>query len=120
MEGRPTERGWIPFATARDGMERIYTRRNDRAALSSDDVTASAATGRASAATTSAILAIPLIHVAIVISAETLVQMNPPLIIVVGVAILIEFAAALILLRRQNANFPKISAFAEDAMALAK
>jgi len=46
--------------------------------------------------------------------------MNPPLIIVVGVAILIEFAAALILLRRQNANFPKISAFAEDAMALAK
>jgi lipopolysaccharide export system permease protein len=69
---------------------------------------------------TSAILAIPLIHVAIVISAETLVQMNPPLIIGVGIAILTEFAAALILLRRQNANFPKISAFVEDAMIFGK
>jgi lipopolysaccharide export system permease protein len=83
-------------------------------------LTASAATGRASAATTSAILAIPLIHIAIVISAETLVQLNPRLVIVVCVAILIEFAAALFLIWRRNANFPKIRAFAEDAVALAR
>jgi lipopolysaccharide export system permease protein len=80
-------------------------------------LTASAATGRASAATTSAILVIPLIHVAIVVGAESLVQLNPRLVIIVGVAILVEFAAALFLIWRQNANFPKIEAFAEDPAA---
>jgi lipopolysaccharide export system permease protein len=82
-------------------------------------LTASAATGRASAATTSTILVIPLIHVAILVGSESLVRQNPQLVIVVGVAILVEFAAALILIWRQNANFPKIKAVAEDAVAVA-
>ena len=70
-------------------------------------LTASAATGRGSATTTSAILIIPLIHIVILVGTESLVRQDPRLILVVGVAILTEFAAALISLRRQNANFPK-------------
>ncbi len=74
-------------------------------------LTASAATGRTSATTTSAILLIPLIHVGIVIGAEALVQLDPRLVVVIGVAILLEFAAALIMIWRRNARFPKIKAF---------
>jgi lipopolysaccharide export system permease protein len=75
-------------------------------------LTASAATGRGSATTTSAILLIPLIHVAILVGSESLVRHDPQLVIVVAAAILIEFAAAMLLLRRQNANFPKSKASA--------
>ena len=81
-------------------------------------LTASAATGRGSATTTSAILLIPLIHVAILVGSESLVRHNPQLVFVVAAAILIEFAAAMFLLRRQNANFPKIKANAPQ-LALA-
>ena len=80
-------------------------------------LTASAATGRGSAATTSTVVVIPLIHIAIVISAELLVQVDPQLAIAIAAAILTEFAAALILLWRQNTFFPEIRAFAKDPLA---
>jgi len=41
------------------------------------------------------LLAIPLIHVAILVSAETLVRQDPRLIFVVGLAIVAELAAAI-------------------------
>jgi len=63
------------------------------------------ASGRAAAATTVTLLAIPLIHVAILVSAETLVRQDPRLIFVVGLAIVAELAAAIFLIERQNANF---------------
>ncbi|HUZ90370.1 MAG TPA: LptF/LptG family permease [Methylocella sp.] len=64
------------------------------------------ASGRAATATTVTMLAIPLIHVAILVSAETLVRHDPHLIFAVGFAIVAELAAAIILIERQNANFP--------------
>jgi lipopolysaccharide export system permease protein len=82
-------------------------------------LTASAATGRASAAATSTILVIPLIHVAILVGSESLVRQNPQLVIVVGAAIILEFAAALFLIWRQNANFPRMKEPALLAAALA-
>jgi lipopolysaccharide export system permease protein len=51
------------------------------------------------------LLAIPLIHVAILVSAETLVRQDPRFVWFVGLAIVVEFAAAIILITRQNANF---------------
>jgi lipopolysaccharide export system permease protein len=51
-------------------------------------------------------LAIPAIHVAILVSAETLVRQDPRFVWFVGLAIVVEFAAAIILIERQNANFP--------------
>jgi lipopolysaccharide export system permease protein len=72
------------------------------------------ASGRAGAATSVTLLAIPLIHVAILVSAETLVRQDPRLIIVVGLAIIAELAAAIFLIERQNANF----SLAKDTVAL--
>jgi lipopolysaccharide export system permease protein len=63
------------------------------------------ATGRASAATTVTMLTIPGIHVAILVSTETLVRQDPRLVILVALAIVAEFVAAIILIQRQNANF---------------
>ncbi|MGH6811065.1 MAG: hypothetical protein ACREDM_01525 [Methylocella sp.] len=63
------------------------------------------ASGGASAATTATMLAIPAIHVAILVSAETLVRQDPRIVWFVGLAIVAEFAAAIILIERQNANF---------------
>lgn len=73
-------------------------------------LTVSAATGRGSAATTLTVLAIPLIHVAILVGSESLVRQNPQLVSLVGAAILVEFVTALILIRRQNADFPRVKA----------
>ena len=50
-------------------------------------------------------LAIPAIHVAILVCAETLVRQDPRFVWLVGLAIVVEFAAAIILIERQNANF---------------
>lgn len=66
----------------------------------------SPATGRTSFGATATVLAIPVIHVAILISAETLVRQDPRLVWLVASAILVEFAAAFLLLQRQNGNFP--------------
>jgi len=63
------------------------------------------ASGRATAATTTTMLAIPTIHVAILVAAETLVRRDPRLIFVVGLAIVAELAVAIFLIERQNANF---------------
>jgi lipopolysaccharide export system permease protein len=64
------------------------------------------ARGATSVATTATMVAIPLSHVAILVCAETLVRQDPRLVIIVGLAILAEFAAGIILIQRQNANFP--------------
>jgi lipopolysaccharide export system permease protein len=63
------------------------------------------ASGGASAAVKATMLAIPAIHVAILVSAETLVRQDPRFVWFVGLAIVVEFAAAIILIERQNANF---------------
>lgn len=65
----------------------------------------SSASGRSSAATTVTMIAIPTIHVAILVSTETLVRQDPRLVVLVALAIVAEFAAALVLIGRQNANF---------------
>jgi lipopolysaccharide export system permease protein len=65
-----------------------------------------AASGGASAAVTATMLAIPAIHVAILVCAESLVRQDPRFVWFVGLAIVAEFAAAIILIERQNANFP--------------
>lgn len=64
------------------------------------------ARGAASAATTATMVTIPLVHVTILVCAETLVRQDPYLVLVVGLAIVVEFAAGIILIQRQNANFP--------------
>jgi lipopolysaccharide export system permease protein len=64
------------------------------------------ASGGASAAITATMLAIPAIHVAILVCAETLVRQDPRFIWFVGLAIVAEFVTAVILIARQNANFP--------------
>jgi lipopolysaccharide export system permease protein len=64
------------------------------------------ARGAASAATIATMVAIPLVHVTILICTETLVRQDPHLVLVVGLAIVAEFAAGIILIQRQNANFP--------------
>jgi lipopolysaccharide export system permease protein len=63
------------------------------------------ARGAASAAAMASLLAIPLIHVTILVCAETLVRQDPRFVWFVGLAIVAEFAAAIILIARQNANF---------------
>src|ERR1700730_629556 len=63
------------------------------------------ASGGASAAVTATMLAIPAIHVAILVCAGTLVRQDPRFVWFVGLAIVVEFAAGLILIERQNANF---------------
>ena len=61
--------------------------------------------GGASAATRATMLAIPAIHVAILVCAETLVRQDPRFVWFVGFAIVVEFTAAIMLIERQNANF---------------
>ncbi len=65
----------------------------------------SSASGRQTAAATTTLLTIPAIHIAVLVSAETLVRQDPRLIIAFGAAILAELAAAVFLIARQNANF---------------
>jgi lipopolysaccharide export system permease protein len=64
------------------------------------------ASGGASTAVKATMLAIPAIHVAILVFAETLVRQDPRFVWFVGLAIVVEFAAAIMLIERQNANFP--------------
>ena len=62
----------------------------------------SSATGRGSTATTLTVLAVPALHISMLIAMETLVRKNPNFVWFVALAILIELAAALWLLQRQN------------------
>jgi hypothetical protein len=45
------------------------------------------------------------VHIGILISTESLVRRDPRLIVLVGLAIAVEFVAAFILIIRQQANF---------------
>jgi len=72
-------------------------------------LTLSSATGRG-AATIAALVAIPLVHIAILIGSESLVRQDPRLIAVIVAAIVAEFFAALFLLHRQSANFASVRA----------
>jgi lipopolysaccharide export system permease protein len=65
-----------------------------------------AATGRTSRASMATTLVIPAIHVTILISAETLVRQEPGLAWLVGAAIVAELVLAVLLIERQNADFP--------------
>ncbi len=72
-------------------------------------LTFSSATGRSAAALV-ALVAIPLVHIAILIGSESLVRQDPRLVAVVGLAIISEFIAALVLIYRQQANFAVVRA----------
>lgn len=65
-------------------------------------LTVSSATGRGSTATTMTVLAVPAIHIGLLIAMETLVRKDPRLVGLVALAILLELVAALLMLRRQN------------------
>lgn len=65
-------------------------------------LTVSSATGRGSTATTLTVLAVPLVHIGLLIGMETLVRKDPRLVGLIALAILVEFAVALALLHRQN------------------
>ncbi len=62
------------------------------------------ATGR-NATTIAVLVAVPTVHVLILIGTESLVRRDPRLVIVVALAIAAEFIAAFILILRQQANF---------------
>jgi lipopolysaccharide export system permease protein len=64
----------------------------------------SSATGR-SAAGLIALIAVPLVHITILIGSESLVRQNPHLVVVVAAAIFTELIAALVLLAHKNARF---------------
>jgi len=62
------------------------------------------ATGR-NATTVAALIAVPLVHIGILIGTESLVRRDPRLVILIALAIAVEFLAAFILILRQQANF---------------
>jgi lipopolysaccharide export system permease protein len=76
----------------------------------------SSVTGRTSKASGLIILAVPAVHVAILIGAETLVRQDPRLVCMVMLAIFAEFVVGLFLIRRQNTNFRKIGNQSRDAL----
>ena len=65
-------------------------------------LTVSSATGRGSSATTLTVLAVPALHIALLIAMETLVRRDPAFVWFIAAAIVVEFLAALWLLQRQN------------------
>jgi lipopolysaccharide export system permease protein len=67
-------------------------------------LTLSSTTGR-NATTITALLVVPALHIGILIGAESVVRRDPWLVFTVAIAILMELAAALFLIYRQQANF---------------
>lgn len=67
-------------------------------------LTLSSVTGRGAAAM-AGLVAVPLMHIVILIGSESLVRQDPRLVLIVALAIIAEFVAALILLYRLSANF---------------
>ena len=65
-------------------------------------LTVSSATGRGSSATTLTVLAVPALHISMLIAMETLVRKDPDLVCLIVAAIVVEFGAALWMLQRQN------------------
>jgi lipopolysaccharide export system permease protein len=77
-------------------------------------LTLASATGR-SATTIAALAIIPLVHIGILIGTESLVRRDPRLIVLVAVAIAVEFLVAFILISRQQANFSAVPAGATES-----
>ncbi len=67
-------------------------------------LTLSSATGRGAGASM-ALVAIPVVHIAVLIGSETLVRRDPRFVWLVAAAIVAELLAAIILIQRQNSNF---------------
>jgi lipopolysaccharide export system permease protein len=67
-------------------------------------LTLASATGRGAAAT-AALAAVPIAHIVVLIGSETLVRRDPALIWIVGVAILAELLAAIVLIQRKHSNY---------------
>jgi lipopolysaccharide export system permease protein len=67
-------------------------------------LTLASATGR-NATTIAALIAIPVLHIGILIGTESLVRRDPHLVLLIAVVIAAEFIGAFILLGRQQANF---------------
>jgi lipopolysaccharide export system permease protein len=67
------------------------------------------ATGR-NATTIAALVVIPLVHIGILIGTESLVRRDPRLVVLVAIAVAVEFLVAFILISRQQANFSAIPA----------
>ena len=65
-------------------------------------LTVSSATGRGSSATTLTVLAVPAIHIGLLIGMETLVRKDTRLVWLIALAIAAEVVAALLMLQRQN------------------
>ena len=68
-------------------------------------LTLSSATGR-NTTTIAALVAIPAIHIGILIGTESIVRRDPFLVYTVALAIGLELAVALVLILRQQARFP--------------
>jgi lipopolysaccharide export system permease protein len=68
-------------------------------------LTIGSTSGRAPTMAMATMLAAPVLHVTILLCAETLVRKDPNFIWLVGLAIAVEFAAAALLISRQSANF---------------
>jgi lipopolysaccharide export system permease protein len=67
-------------------------------------LTLASATGR-NATTIAALIVAPVVHIGILIGAESLVRRDPQLIVLVGLAIAVEFFVAFVLIGWQQANF---------------
>ncbi|HYP57157.1 MAG TPA: permease, partial [Beijerinckia sp.] len=73
-------------------------------------LTFSSATGRRNSTVANlSLIVVPAAHIAILIGAETLVRKDPHLVWLVVFAICVEFAAALFMIYRRNANFAPVS-----------
>ena len=70
-------------------------------------LTTGSTTGRSSVGSTLTLLTLPAVHIAILIGAETLVRRDPAFAALIALAIAAEFAAALVLIGRQNAEAPR-------------
>src|SRR6202012_756407 len=60
------------------------------------------ATGRRSVAASAVIIAVPAVHIGILVPAESLVRLDPRLVALVGVFVIAEFAAGIALIQRQH------------------
>ncbi|GAC1328694.1 MAG: hypothetical protein NVSMB26_04270 [Beijerinckiaceae bacterium] len=65
-------------------------------------LTVGTATGRRSVAASLVITAVPALHIGILVAAESLVRIDPPLVSLVGIFVLLEFVAGLVLIERQQ------------------
>ena len=60
------------------------------------------ATGRRSVAVSGVIVAIPAVHIGILVAAESLVRLSAPLVVLVGLFVAAEVVAGVVLIQRQQ------------------